>query len=282
MKPRTFYRIYYKHRFLKANLIKKIYILLCFPFNYILNKILLETKKDLDILSVKKKEFFEKNLNFLFENFNSDKGELYINQYQKPIKRNKEKIKGHRYHEFYEDYFYELRDKNIDILEIGAFKGNATASFYFYFQKAKIISVDIFPDLFRYKSNRIKNFFLDNSKESELKKKIIEPNFKFNIIIEDAGHYLKDQIISLFILFRSLKSGGFFVIEELDFPDSRQDMNILNEKPTLRDILKCIVNKEDFNSKYINQEDKKYFLDNYKEIKILKGNYNEIVFIKKK
>ena len=281
MKLKTFYKIFYEHRLLKANLIKKIYILFCLPFNYLLNKIFLENKKDLEALS-KKKEFFEKDLNYLFENFNSDKGEFYINQYQKPIKKNKKKIKGHKYHEFYEDYFCDLKNKDIDILEIGAFKGNATASFYFYFQKAKITSVDIFPDLFRYKSNRIKNFYLDNSKESELKKKIIDQNLKFNIIIEDAGHYLKDQIISLFILFRSLKSGGFFVIEELDFPDTRQDMNVLNEKPTLRDILKCIMNRENFNSKYINQEDKKYFLDNFKEIKIFKGNYNEIAFIEKK
>ena len=36
------------------------------------------------------------------------------------------------------------------------------------------------------------------------------------------------------MLFKKLKSKGFFVIEELDFPDSRLDMNIYNEKPTLR------------------------------------------------
>lgn len=198
------------------------------------------------------------------------------------LKEIKKKKIGHKYHKFYEKYFYDIKDRKVDILEIGAFKGNATASFYFYFKNSNIISGDIFPDLFRYNSKRIKNIYLDNSKENDLKKKIINTNLKFNIIIEDAGHYLKDQIISLFILFRSLKSGGFFVIEELDFPDTRQDMNVLNEKPTLRDILKCIMNRENFNSKYINQEDKKYFLDNFKEIKIFKGNYNEIAFIEKK
>ena len=29
-----------------------------------------------------------------------------------------------------------------------------------------------------------------------------------------------------------------FIIEELDFPNKRKDMNLLNEKPTLKDILK--------------------------------------------
>ena len=215
-----------------------------------LNIIFLEKKENLDNLSLKNPELFEKDLNTLFENFNSDKGDFFINQYQKPIKRTKEKINGHKYQKFYESYFNEYKNKKIDILEIGAFKGNATASFYFYFKNANIKSGDIFPDLFRYKSQRIENFFLDNSKESELTNKLINTNNKFDIIIEDAGHYLKDQIISLFMLFRTLKSGGIFVIEELDFPDVRRDMNILNEKPTLREILKSIGRKENFEFRY--------------------------------
>lgn len=282
MKLKTFYKIYYKHRFSKANLIKKIYIIILLPLNYLLNKFFLESIKNLDDLSLKNNQLFEKDLNFLFENFNSDKGKFFIDQYQKPIKRIKEKTNGHEYDTYYEKYFNKLKEKQIDILEIGSFKGNATAALYFYFKNAKIISGDIFPDLFRYKSKRINNFFLDNSKENELIHKLINNNKKFDIIIEDAGHYLKDQIISLFILFRSLKSNGTFVIEELDFPDVRQDMNILNEKPTLKEILKSIQKKENFTSKYINDSDKNYFLDNYKDIKIFKGRFNEIVFITKK
>ena len=44
-------------------------------------------------------------------------------------------------------------------------------------------------------------------------------------------------IASLFMLFKKLNSGGLFIIEELDFPDTRGDMNLKNEKPTLREIL---------------------------------------------
>ena len=111
---------------------------------------------------------------------------------------------------------------------------------------------------------------------------IINNNLRYDIIVEDAGHYLKDQIISLFLLFKKLKSKGFFIIEELDFPDSRKDMNIYNEKPTLREILHSIKNKKDFHSSYINYFDKKYFLDNYEFINIYKGRVNEIAFIKKR
>ena len=93
---------------------------------------------------------------------------------------------------------------------------------------------------------------------------------------------MKDQIISLFILFKTLKSKGFFVIEELDFPDKRKDMNLYNERPTLRQILNLIKQNQDFNSKYITSEQKEYFLNNFKEIQIFKGQFNEIAFITKK
>ena len=49
----------------------------------------------------------------------------------------------------------------------------------------------------------------------------------------------------------NLKSKGIFVIEELDFPDKRDDMNPNKERPTLRNILHAVINNENFNSKYI-------------------------------
>ena len=123
---------------------------------------------------------------------------------------------------------------------------------------------------------------LENERSFEIEKKIIKPKLKFDIIIEDAGHYLKDQIITLFMLFECLKTNGIFVIEELDFPDTRKDMNIFDEKPTLREILLAIKNKKDFESKYVSVQQKKYFLENLGEINIFKGAHNEIAFITKK
>ena len=84
------------------------------------------------------------------------------------------------------------------------------------------------------------------------------------------------------MLFRKLKKNGVFVIEELDFPKTRKDMNLKNEKPSLREILYLIKKKRNFFSRYISKKDKKYFLSNFKTINIYKGQFNEIAFIKKK
>lgn len=282
MKLKTFYQIYYLHRIKKSSILVRIYILLIFPISYIINKLLLEKKIDLDNFSKKNEKLYKKNFNFLFQFFNSDKGDSFKNQYQKPIKLEKKILKGHAYHEFYEKFLFKRKNDLLDILEIGTFKGNATAAFYFYFKNAKIISGDIFPDLIRYKSQRIKNFYLDNSQETELENKIINKNLKFDLIIEDAGHYYKDQIISLFTLFQTLKKNGIFVIEELDFPNLREDMNPDKKRPTLKDILTLVKNNKDFNSELITKSQKKYFLENISLIEIFKGEFNEVAFLKKK
>ena len=282
MKFNTFYKIYYSHRIKKSSLILKLYIFIKLPFVYLVNKLLFKPKIDLDKFSDLNSNFFDKDLNFLFNFFNSDKGEKFENQYQKPISMDKKKVNGHHYHKFYEEYFAKKKNDKLRILELGSFKGNAAAAFYFYFKNSSIKSGDIFPDIFRYKSNRIKNFFIDSGSEQELYDKVINPNIKFDIIIEDASHYLKDQIISLFILFESLNSKGIFVIEELEFPNERKDMNLYGEKPTLRDILFLIKDKKDFNSKYVTKSQKEYFIKNLESINIKKGRSSEIAFIIKK
>ena len=283
MKLQTFYKIYYKHRIIKANLLLKIYLLFVIPIKYFLNLPYLKKKLNLENYSQNNKFLFEKNLNFLFEFFESDKGEKFVNQYNQPIKRDSNlRIQGHNYAKFYDEYFFEKKDKELNILEIGSFYGNAAAALYFYFKNAKIYSADIFPDLFSYSSDRIKNFYVDSSSEKSITQNILKKDKKFEIIIEDACHAYKDQIISLFMLFPILSSGGIFITEELDFPDTRTDMNLNNEKPTLRDILLSIKSGENFENPLISNDQKDYFLKNFDKIFILKGNHNEIAIIKKK
>lgn len=281
MKFRTFYRLFYRHRFSKASKILKIYLIFILPIKYFMNFFYFEKKVNLDKYESKNKDLFNKNLNTLFEHFNSDKGEYFINQYMQPIKKNLDKIKAHGYANIYEKIFLKHKEKDIDILELGSFYGNASAALYFYFKKAKIHSGDINPDMFKFFSNRIRNFYVDTGSEISITKNILEYGANFDFIIEDASHMLKDQIISLFMLFPLIKPGGYFIIEELDFPETREDMRIGEVSLDLKQILNNIKNNKEFNSEYINENDKKYFLNNFSLIEILKGNFNEIAIIKK-
>ena len=284
MKLRTFYKIYYEHRFKKANHILKLYILIVIPIKYFINLIYLPKIINLDKFEDRFGLSETSDLGKLFDFFNSDKGNQFENQYTHPSKRTSLKIKGHGYSNFYQKYFENLKSKNLNILEIGSFHGNASAALFFYFKNSKFFAADIYPDLFRYKSNRIKNFYVNSSNEESIQKNIIDKfSDNFDIIIEDAGHSLKDQIITLFMLFKKLNNGGLFIIEELDFPDTRKDMNLMNEKPTLREILlKFKKEKKLLNSKYIQKNDRDNFLDSIESLEIYKGNFNEIAILRKK
>ena len=282
MKLTTFYRIYYRHRIKKASHVLKIYLIITVFFKYIFNLFYLPKPKNLDDYSKENPNLFHQDLNYLCEYFNSDKGEKFKNQYAKPSKQDDKKITAHGYAKIYEKYLKEKKEKNLNIIELGSFYGNASAAFYFYFKNSQIYSADINPDMYLYRSKRLKNFFTDTSSRASIENNILTRNTKFDLIIEDASHMLKDQIISLFILFKNLNSGGIFIVEEIDFPEKREDMRDGQEFPDLKTILKKIINKENFNSKYINEHEKNYFLENFDTIKFYTGNVNEIAIIKKK
>ena len=84
------------------------------------------------------------------------------------------------------------------------------------------------------------------------------------------------------MIFRMLNPGGYFIIEEIDFPQKREDMRIDQDPPDLKTILNKISLKEDFKSKYITVEEKNYFLKNFEKISFHIGNFNEFAVIKKK
>ena len=282
MNLKTFYKIYYKHRFKKASPILKMHLFFSIFIKYLINLFYIQKIVNVDNLGLKKNYLYEKNLNFLFEYFNSDKGEQYINQYIQPSKRKNDKIIAHGYAKIYENLFKPKKSEHLKILEIGSFYGNASAALFFYFKNSIIYSADINPDMYKYKGSRLKNFFADTSSRGSINENILEKNIEFDIVIEDASHMLKDQIISLFMIFPKIKKGGIFIVEEIDFPEKREDMRIDQFKPDLKTILKKVISKEDFKSDYIQDKEKDYFLKNVDSIEFFTGNINEIAIVKKK
>ena len=132
MNFKTFYSLFYRHRFKKASIIRKFYLSIILPFKYSYNYFFLEKKMNLNSFAIKNPFLFDKDLNFLFEYFNSDKGEKYINQYTQPSKKNKIKIQAHGYSKFYQDIFYPIKNEKLNIIEIGSFYGNASAALFLF------------------------------------------------------------------------------------------------------------------------------------------------------
>ena len=232
-------------------------------------------KKKIDI----DKDKFQNNIKLeeLFNFYKTDKAN-YIKS---------EKSDGHGYTEFYEKHFSNLRDKKLNILEIGSYSGASAAAFVKYFEDINIYCLDINLTKFLYKSKKMHPFGLDVTNKKMVKKFLNKINFfenvkNFDIIIDDGSHILSDQLKAIDYFFKYLNKDGYYVIEDYRFSEYIPHLKDTDE-PCVREffeILKKNINK-DF--KYISGETLESLKKNSSNIFEYKGNnkLSSIAFIKK-
>lgn len=122
----------------------------------------------------------------------------------------------HHYLDFYEKML-PGRDFSGRLLEIGVMDGLSVRMWQEYYPNAEIVGIDIKPDMDSYMHNEhwqvpesVKLFTLDGTKADQ-----VLPLGKFDIIIDDGGHYMKDQQESFEILYPQLNEGGVYILEDL-------------------------------------------------------------------
>lgn len=230
---------------------------------------------------IDKKDFSKLSLDNLFINFSCDKGSYFF--------YGKEKVFSHNYSIFYKKYLNFLKDKKFKLLELGSHEGRSLASFYFYYPRAIMIGANINPFQMKYQSKRITEIFVDVSSEEILTSLSNHLDNELDIIIDDASHNLRDIIIAFSILFKKLKKGGIYIIEDINQFEVFKNLNPYVNELTPLEILKCIQEKKDFESSFLDKETKKYLINNINDIKIEQGsmimkkkNISDIVFIFKR
>lgn len=123
-------------------------------------------------------------------------------------------IMVHHFTEVYEHFFYPLKDTATKIFEIGIGGGASLELWRDYFPRATIYGIDIEPKS-ELDSDRIKTFVADQADRSRLEAFIGASGGYFDIIIDDGGHTMDQQQISFGFLFKYLRPGGFYVIEDV-------------------------------------------------------------------
>lgn len=121
----------------------------------------------------------------------------------------------HNYTEIYSYYFGNIKDKPLKFLEIGIYKGSGVKLWENYFKNAELHFIDITLDRAEYFSNRSHYHLADQADPAQLLKVIDETGGEFDIIIDDGGHTMIQQITSFATLFPFLKSGGIYIVEDL-------------------------------------------------------------------
>jgi Methyltransferase domain len=120
----------------------------------------------------------------------------------------------HNYTRIYSRYFKECKNKPIKFLEIGIYKGDSVRFWEAYFSKAELHFIDITDKHIHYHSSRASYHLIDQTNVRELRR-FASVDGPFDIILDDGGHTMHQQISSFLALFPHLKSGGLYIIEDL-------------------------------------------------------------------
>ena len=219
----------------------------------------------------------KKTLDELFYHYGSDKADIFKHSQKQ----------GHGFSKFYDQQLKHLKEKEIKILEVGSYAGASAASFIKYFVNSSVYCFDINISNFVFSSKKIHVYGLDINNEKKLKKILEKIKYEtnsnfFDIIIDDGSHYLSDILFSFKTLFKYVKKGGFYIIEDFKHPNYyNHNRNI--EHILVDQVLANLQEKKIFNSDIIKNDDQVYLHNNINKIKIYKGNLKDsnICFLQK-
>lgn len=124
-----------------------------------------------------------------------------------------DKISHHGYHRFYSRFLDEMRGHPIQMLEIGIDREESMKLWSEYFPKATIHGADIKKYT---SSERITMHQLDQSDAGQLNEFADQFTESFDFILDDGSHVPKHQILTLEKLWKCLKPGGIFIIEDIE------------------------------------------------------------------
>ena len=119
------------------------------------------------------------------------------------------------YFEIYDRHFNKYRNQEVVILEIGVSQGGSLQMWKEYFgPKAKIYGIDLEPRCKELEEENIEIFIGSQSDRKFLRdvKKSIPP---IDILIDDGGHTMKQQIASFEELFDHIKEDGIYLCEDM-------------------------------------------------------------------
>lgn len=127
-----------------------------------------------------------------------------------------DKNTDHSYGPLYDEIFVDLKSTCQQVLELGVKSGESLKIFSSFFEKAHVTGIDIDT------SQIVEGIFDNNPRVCVLNRDAttldtadIFANEFFDVIIDDASHFPEHQLTSLDIFAPKLKSGGFYVIEDI-------------------------------------------------------------------
>lgn len=123
--------------------------------------------------------------------------------------------KALQYLETYDRYFSKYRNTDVVFMEIGILNGDSLKIWKEYFGKTcKIIGIDIKPECEKYKTDQI-NIEIGSQESKYFWKYIKEKYSHIDIVLDDGGHTMKQQISTFVELLPKLAGRGIYMCEDV-------------------------------------------------------------------
>lgn len=121
----------------------------------------------------------------------------------------------HDYMRVYSRYFGRIKDEPLKFLEIGVEFGASIKLWEEYFTKAELHFVDLHLGNLTFTPLRSKLHIADQANPEQLLEVMKTTGGEFDIILDDGGHTMLQQITTFKTLFPYIKRGGIYIIEDL-------------------------------------------------------------------
>jgi hypothetical protein len=123
--------------------------------------------------------------------------------------------KWNHYFDVYDRHFARFRGKPVTVLEIGIFQGGSLLMWKNYFgEKVKIYGIDIDPRCKEFEEENIK-IFIGSQSDRKFLQEVKNAIPAVDILIDDGGHYMNQQIVTFEELFDHVKDNGVYLAEDL-------------------------------------------------------------------
>lgn len=140
-----------------------------------------------------------------------------ISDLEKYFRENDQRLihKWNHYFEIYDRHFKKYRGKEVVILEIGVSHGGSLQMWKDYFGSgAKIYGIDVNPKCKDLEEENIE-IFIGSQSDKEFLKDVKSKIPKVDVLIDDGGHMMKQQIVTFEELYDHVKDDGVYVCEDV-------------------------------------------------------------------
>jgi trans-aconitate methyltransferase len=180
---------------------------------------------------------------------------------------------SHGYLQVYDPLFMSL-DSISNLLEIGVYNGDSLRLLQNYFPNSNIYGFDLTPPRDHHYNDRFKVLLGNQEDRDDLNHIFNSIDGDLDLIIDDGGHTMKQQQTSFGFLFRHLKNGGVYIIEDLHTSRYGLSSEYINKDDliTTLDMLQNFKNTSNIISNHMLDHEIKYLEDNIESIEIWSKN----------